>query len=624
MDTAPAQRPSVLLIEPDAELRKQVGTGLARFGYEVVPALDAAEGIRFAAGLDLMVLVADADVPGFGDDAVRDRLPELAQGNGASMVLLGRRPVAEADLPRAVRYLLVDGLSGDEMVRRLRLVLLGREVGVDTDPALEALVGDLTQAPPLELVRALHRARFTGQVDLPGGEVRFDRGEVAAATARPVGASYRPVGGVKAFCRLGRSRQGTFHVRPFDELTPPAPAEAIGAKVDDLVIRAVEDASAGELPHPRSRLRVELGPAFFSAAFTPAQQRALESAQRGATLGTLLDEQPETDGAVLADLQRLRDVGVLAIEEPESRLYVVTDSSADLPESVARDLGIHVVPMAVSFGGDSFHDGVDLQPRRFYDLLEERADHPVTAPPQVTDFLGRYRELLPRRDVVSLHISEKMSQTVVHARQAAEDARAATPRRRAGEPAAEIGVVDTGVVSLGLGLLAVAAARMAARDLGGAEVVRRLEEMRQRVGILFVVDTLDYLRRGGRIGAARAWMGKLLGIKPILGVAGGEVVPVDRVRGGRAAHPRILELMAERTDASRPILAGVAHAKAPVWADRLRKLVEARFEVSELMVAEMGPTVGAHAGPGTVGVAWLQPTDEELKLLAPLDGGATV
>ncbi len=614
------QRPSVLLIEPDAELRKQISIGLARFGYEVVPAVDAAEGVRFAARLDLMVLVADADVPGFADNAVRERLPELEAGDGAALVLLGRRPVADADLPRAVRYLPVDGLSGDEMVRRLRLVLLGREIGIDTDPGLEALVGDLAQAPPLELVRALHRAGFTGQVDLPGGEIRFDRGEVAAATARPLGASYRPVGGVKAFCRLGRLRQGTFHVRPLDALPPPAAAETLRAKLEDLVIRAVEDASAGDLPHPRSRLEVELGPAFFATTFTPSQQRALESAQRGATLGTILDELPETDGAVLADLHRLRDAGLVTLEEPEARLYVVTDSSADLPETVVRALGIHVVPMAVSFGADVFHDGVDLSPRQFYEMLEQRPDHPATAPPQVTDFLGRYRELLPRRDVVSVHISEKMSQTVVHARQAADDARAATPRRRAGDPPAETGVVDTGVVSLGLGLLAVAAARMAARDLGTAEVVRRLEEMRQRVGILFVVDTLEYLRRGGRIGAARAWMGKLLGIKPILGVEGGEVVPVDRVRGGRAAHPRILELMAERTDASRPLLAGVAHARAPVWADRLRKLVEERFEVAELTVAEMGPTVGAHAGPGTVGVAWLQPTDEELKLVAPLDG----
>jgi DegV family protein with EDD domain len=137
--------------------------------------------------------------------------------------------------------------------------------------------------------------------------------------------------------------------------------------------------------------------------------------------------------------------------------------------------------------------------------------------------------------------------------------------------------------------------------------------------VLFVVDTLEYLRRGGRIGAARAWIGKLLDIKPILGVADGEVVPVDRARGGRAAHPRILELIAGRADGARPMVAGFAHANAPVWADRLRKLVEERFRVVETLTAEMGPTVGTHAGPGTVGVVWLQLNDDEIDLLAPLD-----
>jgi len=608
-------RPSVLLVEPDAERRREISQGLARFGYEVVPALDAEEGIRFAAGIGTGTLIADLDLPGFSLDNAFERVPGLARGGRQALVLLGRRPEDESGLPRAVRFIPTQGINGGEMVRRLRLVLLGQEVGVETDPRLESLVGDLEQSPPLELVRALARASFTGQVELPSGEIRFRGGEVAAATAQPFGSSYRPVGGVKAFCRLGRLLQGTFHVQPADELAEPAPGEAIGARVGDLVIRAVEDASIGDLPHPRGRLEVNLGPAFFSSSYTQPQQRALEIAQRGATVGALLDAMPETDGAVLADLRVLTEAGVLAIEEAEARLYVVTDSSADLPDDLTRRYGITVVPMAVQFGRGTFHDGVDLRPKRFYEMLEESAEHPSTAPPEAADFLGCYRDLLPRRDVVSLHLSEKMSQTVVHARQAADLALAQAPRRRSDDPPAEMHVVDTRVVSLGLGILTLIAARLAARDVGAAEVVRRVEALQSRMGTLFVVDTLEYLRRGGRIGGGQAWFGKLLGIKPILGVADGEVVPVDRVRGGRAAHPRILELMSERVEAGRPLIIGVAHANAPVWADRLRKLVEERFEVVETVVAEMGPTVGAHAGPGTVGVAWVQPDDEDLELL---------
>jgi fatty acid-binding protein DegV len=341
---------------------------------------------------------------------------------------------------------------------------------------------------------------------------------------------------------------------------------------------------------------------------------------------------------VLAVVESLAGRGVLSLAEPEGRCYVVTDSSADLPVEVARAHGIYVVPLSVTFGKQRFLDGVDLRPKRFYDMLTEGADHPFTAPPDAADFERQYRELLGRRDVVSVHLSGKLSQTVVHDREgagaakgsaaaggvaideAAAGAAAGAGGGGAGDGRHELRIVDSGLVSLALGTLAVFAARLAARGRSAAEVEARLDDLKERMDVLFVVDTLEFLRRGGRIGAARAWIGKLLDIKPILGVAGGEVVPVDRARGGRAAHPRILELMAERTDASRPLLAGIAHARAPVWADRLRKLVEERFEVAELTVAEMGPTVGAHAGPGTVGVAWLQPTDEELKLVAPLDG----
>jgi DegV family protein with EDD domain len=142
--------------------------------------------------------------------------------------------------------------------------------------------------------------------------------------------------------------------------------------------------------------------------------------------------------------------------------------------------------------------------------------------------------------------------------------------------------------------------------------------MRGRMQVLFVVDTLDYLARGGRIGKARAVLGKMLGVKPILGMVDGEVAAVDRVRGGRAAHPRLIELFAQQIDAARPVVAAIGHAKAPIWADRLRALLQERFQITELLVSEIGPVVGTHGGPGTVGAALFQPTAEELPLIAPL------
>jgi DegV family protein with EDD domain len=179
-------------------------------------------------------------------------------------------------------------------------------------------------------------------------------------------------------------------------------------------------------------------------------------------------------------------------------------------------------------------------------------------------------------------------------------------------------VVDSGQVSLGLGLLALFAARMAARNETAAEIRRRLLTMAPRIHTLFVVDTLEYLARGGRIGRARALLGGLLGIKPILGVVEGEVAPVDRVRGGRAAHPRILEILKGRIETGRPVIAGVSHGNAPAWADRLEKLVREAFPVSELIQAEVGPVVGTHAGPGVVAVSLFQPAGDEAALIAPL------
>lgn len=627
-------RQAVLVVEPDPAVRKELVTGLARYGYEVIPAVTSEEGERFAAGLGPGVIVASAELPGYGDGAILERWRGEAGGAEQTLLLLGKSDRDESTLPRAVRLVPVGGLGWDEVVRRIRLVLLGREVGVETDPGLETLVGEVEQSPVLELVRGLARGGFVGRLELPAGEIRFATTGVCAAAAGPYGGSGRArVGGLKAFCRLGRLRQGAFHVRPEETAAQPPPGEAVEGRVDGLVIRAVEDASAGDFPHPRARVTVALGPSFFSTRFTPLEQQVLERAQGGTTAAALFDALGETDGEVLAVVESLAGRGLLTLAEPEARCYVVTDSSADLPIEVARAHDIHVVPLSVTFGKRRFHDGVDLRPKRFYEMLGESPDHPFTTPPDAADFERRYRELLPRRDVVSVHLSGKMSQTVVHARQGGGAAKAPAPAGVAIAEAAasetaggagggaghELRIVDSGLVSLALGTLAVFAARLAARGRSAAEVEARLDDLKGRMDTLFVVDTLEYLRRGGRIGAARAWIGKLLDIKPILGVADGEVVPVDRARGGRAAHPRILELMAGRADAKRPMVAGFAHANAPVWADRLRKLVEERFRVVETLTAEMGPTVGTHAGPGTVGVVWLQLNDDELDLLAPLD-----
>jgi DegV family protein with EDD domain len=164
-------------------------------------------------------------------------------------------------------------------------------------------------------------------------------------------------------------------------------------------------------------------------------------------------------------------------------------------------------------------------------------------------------------------------------------------------------------------MLVIFANRMIERGLGLDEIVGRLEDIRERLQFLFLVDTLEFLRKGGRIGQAQALIGTILGIKPILGQRDGEVVPVDKVRGGRRAQPRLIEILTERVDRSRPVFVALAHASAPKWGERLKSLLLETFDIAEMHEGSIGPVVGAHAGPGTVGCIVFQPTDEELELL---------
>jgi DegV family protein with EDD domain len=596
-----AARPTVLFVDPQAERLRDLGTRLAAEGYEVVPVGDAVRARRFAEGLSEAVIVTTREALEAGVDA--EALLASGDAGRRTLVVIGRHPAEEEALPEAAAFLPVAGLDLPEVARRLLLVLLGRELGLAPDARLAALVGELAQTPLIELLRGLAAAKASGRLDLRGGSLLLHGGEVTAAASGPVR-------GLKAFCRLGRLHEGPVRFVPGDF---PARQEIEGS-LDTLVLAAIED-SLGEFPDPRLHLEVEIGPAFFATPFTPLQQRILGAAQRGATLRQILDGLPDRDGEIVQEVLRLEEKGLLMRREPG--VMVVTDSTADLPPDLAAAHGIAVVPLTVELDGATFHDRVDLLPGQFYNLLERTKAHPSSSPPTVDEFARRYGDWLGKgHDVVSLHLSARLSKTLERATAGA--AAALSGREGASGPPPTVAVVDSGQVSLGLGLLALFAARMAARNETAADIRRRLLAMAPRVHTLFVVDTLEYLARGGRIGRARALMGGLLGIKPILGVVEGEIAAVDRVRGGRATHPRILELLKARLDPKRPIVIGVSHGNAPAWADRLERLVRDAFQVTELIQAEVGPVVGTHAGPGVVAISAFQPEGDEAALIAPL------
>ncbi|MCG8458339.1 MAG: DegV family protein, partial [Holophagales bacterium] len=273
----------------------------------------------------------------------------------------------------------------------------------------------------------------------------------------------------------------------------------------------------------------------------------------------------------------------------------------------------------VFFGQDAFRDGVDIRARDFYRMLEEGEEHPRTEPPAEQVFYEHYHDLIVDQDILSVHISAKLSETAKHAREAARRGMGSFDHPPPARRSCALEVVDSGNVSMGLGMQALFAARMAHRGEKVFAIAHRLKAWAGRFELLFAVDSLDYLVRGGRIGKARAVVGKLLGIKPILGVVDGEVVAVDRARGGRRVHPRIVQLLSERLDGKLPLVICVAHSQAPVWADRLRKLLEKSFRLREIFLADIGPVVGTHSGPGCVGVVAFQPTEDEWPLIAPVE-----
>jgi DegV family protein with EDD domain len=354
------------------------------------------------------------------------------------------------------------------------------------------------------------------------------------------------------------------------------------------------------------------------ATLSPDQQSVVEDARAGRSLFSVLDRREVLDGAAMVDAARLHELGILEFDAPEVNVRIVTDSAADLPLEVARRHQIHIVPLSVTSGRDIYEDGVDLSPEAFYKLLESRKGaHLRTRPPTKGEFLARYRMLVERSDVVSVHLSGRVSETVANARAAAQEGMEEFRRLR-GDGTAALEVFDSMEIGTGLALLVLIAARMALRKLPAHEILAHLERMRSRVHLFIVADDLQYLARWGRLGKIQAWLGGMLGVKPIFGLEDGNVVPVGRVRRANAAHPRVIELFKELVDPARPSLAGIGHAACPVQAVRLRNLLQDSFTVPELIESEIGPVVGTQVGPGCVIAAIFQPTEEEQPLIAPV------
>ncbi len=269
---------------------------------------------------------------------------------------------------------------------------------------------------------------------------------------------------------------------------------------------------------------------------------------------------------------------------------ILTDSTADLPADVVDRLGITVLPISIHLGQKSFRDGVDINAEEFFKRLSRTSTPPTTSPPTLRQFEDTFAELTRQtNEVVAIHVSSKLSQTFRIA------TRAATPLMGR----SKIVLIDSQLVTVGLGMLVTAAAQAAADGATMDEVVKLVRGMIPRIYIAFFAETLDYLERGGRIGKAQAMIGTMLNIKPLLILEEGEIVALEKVRTRAKAIERLVEFITEFTRIERMV---ILHGETPEDVATLIEQINLVLPNMDIRIDHYGPVTATHVGPNALGV----------------------
>jgi DegV family protein with EDD domain len=280
-----------------------------------------------------------------------------------------------------------------------------------------------------------------------------------------------------------------------------------------------------------------------------------------------------------------------------SKVAVITDSTAYIPDSLLSAHNITVVPQVLIWGEETFRDGVDIMPDDFYKRLETAKVMPTTSQVSIVDMKIAFEKLLESGyDVLGIFISAKLSGTM----QSATQAREMLPKAMD-----KIAIVDSNSTAMAMGFHVLVAARAAQAGTNLAECKKIAEKAREHTGVYFVVDTLEFLRRGGRIGGAQALLGSALNIKPILELRDGRIESVEKVRTKSKAMDRMTDLVAEKVSGRTPIRLATLHANAESEARTTLNTASLRLQPIESIFASVSPVIGTHAGPGTIGLAYM-------------------
>jgi DegV family protein with EDD domain len=278
-----------------------------------------------------------------------------------------------------------------------------------------------------------------------------------------------------------------------------------------------------------------------------------------------------------------------------SQVAIVTDSTSYIPKDLLANHNITVAPQVLIWGNETLRDGIDVQPQEFYTRLQKASVMPTTS--QVT--IANFKEIFSQfqgegKEILAILLSAKLSGTIDSAVQAREML-----------PGAKIEIVDSETTAMALGFLVLTVARLAESGASLAECKALAEKAKSHVGVIFAVDTLEFLHRGGRIGGGARFLGTALQLKPILEVTGGRVEAIERVRTRGKSLQRVVEIIEERVAGRTPVRLATLHANAPNEANQLLEMATARLEVVESIISEVSPVVGNHAGPGTAGLAFM-------------------
>jgi DegV family protein with EDD domain len=273
---------------------------------------------------------------------------------------------------------------------------------------------------------------------------------------------------------------------------------------------------------------------------------------------------------------------------------LVTDSTAYIPQELINQYNIHVAPQVLIWGETSYLDGVDIQPDEFYQRLTESDVHPTTSQATVASFHSIYEPLIAENiPILTIVLSEKLSGTLQSAKQAKEMF-----------PGAVIELIDSRTTAMAMGFQVLAAAR--ARESGASfeDAISIAKKAREQTAVFFVVDTLEYLHRGGRIGGASRLFGTALNIKPLLHIDDGQVESFEKVRTKSKAIDRMLDVVVEKLEGAELIRLAALHVAAESEAVHVLEEAKKRVNAVESMITVVSPVVGNHAGPGTVGIVY--------------------